>query len=143
MHELQESPTLPENLPEIIPPPTPQIPSPSKSEPTKDEDLISFVDMLFGGKLTSVLVCQTCKHVSQTFEDFSHLSLPLKPEDYVRERKRDAFKNFAKKFKSISEAYEVLKDEQKRAAYFELGSRAWSLRSKARSRRRFPEAKLG
>jgi len=54
--------------------------------------------MLFGGKLASFLVCETCKHISHTYEDFNDLSLSIKPEDFVKERKRNKFKSFAKKF---------------------------------------------
>ena len=54
--------------------------------------------MLFGGKLASFLVCETCKHISHTYEDFNDLSLSIKPEDFVKERKRGKFKLFAKKF---------------------------------------------
>lgn len=53
--------------------------------------------MIFGGRLTSILVCQKCKHVSQTYEDFNDLSLSIKPEDYAKERKRDRLKNLAKR----------------------------------------------
>ncbi|KAH8824727.1 hypothetical protein DL96DRAFT_1614852 [Flagelloscypha sp. PMI_526] len=88
----QPIPKLPKGKP--LPPPT--IP--------ESERLISFSDMIFGGRLTSVLVCQKCKHISQTYEDFYDLSLSVKPEDYARERKRDRFKNFAKKFKLPSAA---------------------------------------
>ncbi|KAI6131434.1 peptidase C19, ubiquitin carboxyl-terminal hydrolase 2 [Pisolithus croceorrhizus] len=63
---------------------------------------ISFVDMLFGGKLASILVCQTCKHVSHTYEDFNDLSLSIKAEDYMRERKRDKIKQLAKKLRNMS-----------------------------------------
>jgi Ubiquitin carboxyl-terminal hydrolase len=66
-----------------------------------EEKLISFADMLFGGKLTSILVCQKCKHISQTYEDFNDLSLSIKAEDYARERTRDRLKNLAKKFKNL------------------------------------------
>ncbi|KAI9460768.1 peptidase C19, ubiquitin carboxyl-terminal hydrolase 2 [Boletus coccyginus] len=65
-----------------------------------DDQPLSFVDMLFGGKLASILVCQACKHVSHTYEDFSDLSLSIKPEDYVRERRRDKLKQFAKRISS-------------------------------------------
>jgi hypothetical protein len=58
----------------------------------------SFIDMLFGGKLASFLVCQTCKHISHTYEDFNDLSLSIKPEDFAKERKGNKFKSFAKKF---------------------------------------------
>ena len=54
--------------------------------------------MLFGGKLTSFLVCETCKHISHTYEDFNDLSLGIKPEDFAKERKTNKFKSFAKKF---------------------------------------------
>jgi len=52
--------------------------------------------MVFCGRLTSILVCQECKHVSQTYEDFHDISLSLKPEvNYLR--RRDRFKKFTKK----------------------------------------------
>ena len=63
-----------------------------------EEKLQSFIDMLFGGKLASFLVCETCKHISHTYEDFNDLSLSIKPEDFAKERKRNRFKSFAKKF---------------------------------------------
>lgn len=53
--------------------------------------------MLFGGQLTSILVCQKCKHVSQTYEDFNDLSLSIKAEDYAKKRKRDRLKKLARK----------------------------------------------
>ncbi|KAJ3783905.1 hypothetical protein GGU10DRAFT_272528 [Lentinula aff. detonsa] len=59
--------------------------------------LTSLSDMLFGGQLTSILVCQKCKNVSQTYEDFNDLSLSIKAEDYAREKKRDKLKKFARK----------------------------------------------
>ena len=63
---------------------------------------MSFADMLFGGKLTSILVCQKCKHISQTYEDFNDISLSIKPEDYFfghanGGKKRDKLKKLAKK----------------------------------------------
>ena len=67
--------------------------------PSDDAKLESFVDMLFGGRLASILVCEKCKKVSVTYEDFNDLSLSIKPEDYVKERKRDRFKMFAKKLR--------------------------------------------
>ncbi|KAF7329614.1 USP domain-containing protein [Mycena kentingensis (nom. inval.)] len=63
-----------------------------------DDAPMSLADMIFGGKLTSVLVCQKCKHVSHTYEDFNDLSLSIKSEDYQSgNRKRDRFRSFAKK----------------------------------------------
>ncbi|TCD65201.1 hypothetical protein EIP91_002987 [Steccherinum ochraceum] len=66
---------------------------------TEDAKLESFVDMLFGGRLASILVCEKCKKISVTYEDFNDLSLSIKPEDYVKERKRDRFKMIAKKLR--------------------------------------------
>ncbi|KLO05723.1 cysteine proteinase [Schizopora paradoxa] len=65
----------------------------------EDQLLTSFVDMAFGGQLASVLVCDKCKKVSMTFEDFEDLSLPIKAEDYERVRRRDRLKTFAKKLR--------------------------------------------
>lgn len=80
-------------------------PGPSKADeheddtPAEDQKLESFVDMIFGGKLASILVCDTCKKISVTYEDFNDLSLSIKPEDYVKERRRDRFKHLARKFR--------------------------------------------
>ncbi|KAI0654929.1 hypothetical protein C8Q70DRAFT_925024 [Cubamyces menziesii] len=63
------------------------------------EKLESFVDMLFGGQLASILVCEKCKKVSVTYEDFNDLSLSIKPEDYVKGRKRDRIKRIARKLR--------------------------------------------
>lgn len=62
---------------------------------------MSFVDMIFGGQLTSILVCQKCKHVSQTYEDFNDISLSLKPEDYRSHRNRERFKKFVGRLTSF------------------------------------------
>ncbi|KAF8886497.1 hypothetical protein BD779DRAFT_1611709 [Infundibulicybe gibba] len=62
----------------------------------EEEKLMSLADMVFGGKLSSILVCQKCKHVSETFEDFNDISLSIKAEDY-RIRKRDRLKKIAKR----------------------------------------------
>ena len=56
--------------------------------------------MLFGGQLASILVCEKCKKVSLTYEDFNDLSLSIKPEDYVKDRKRYRFRQFARKFRT-------------------------------------------
>ena len=55
--------------------------------------------MLFGGQLASILVCEKCKKVSVTYEDFNDLSLSIKPEDYVKGRKRDRIKKIARKLR--------------------------------------------
>ncbi len=68
--------------------------------PEGEEKLESFVDMLFGGQLASILVCERCKKISLTHEDFNDLSLSIKPEDYVnKDRKRDRIRKIARKLR--------------------------------------------
>ncbi|KAG5642609.1 hypothetical protein DXG03_002507 [Asterophora parasitica] len=75
---------------------TPSYP-PSEPPPIPEEDkLLTLADMIFGGRFASILVCQKCKNVSQTYEDFNDISLSIKAEDY-QERKRDRLKNLAKR----------------------------------------------
>ncbi|KIL57592.1 hypothetical protein M378DRAFT_379001 [Amanita muscaria Koide BX008] len=50
---------------------------------TPTDTLLPFPDMLFGGQLASILVCQKCKRISQTYEDFYDISLSINPEDYA------------------------------------------------------------
>ncbi|KAI0747091.1 hypothetical protein C8Q80DRAFT_1179265 [Daedaleopsis nitida] len=100
------SPSLP--CPALPLPETPSLPATSLSpdlnrplpaEPIEEEKLESFVDMLFGGQLASILVCEKCKKVSIRHEDFNDLSLSIKPEDYVKGRKRDRIKKIARKLR--------------------------------------------
>ncbi|OSD02684.1 cysteine proteinase [Trametes coccinea BRFM310] len=80
--------------------PLAQEPQPQQSNAREEEEkLQSFVDMLFGGQLASILVCEKCKKVSVTYEDFNDLSLSIKPEDYVKNRKRDRFRRIARKLR--------------------------------------------
>ena len=83
--------------------------APAPQDRSDLDPLMSFVDMIFGGKLTSILVCQKCKHVSQSYEDFNDISLSIKPEDYffgrgsnVHGRRRDRLKKLAKKLTTFS-----------------------------------------
>ncbi|KAJ6532731.1 hypothetical protein DFH09DRAFT_1326007 [Mycena vulgaris] len=70
--------------------------------PPPEDAPIALTDMIFGGKLASILVCQKCKHVSNTYEDFNDLSLSIKQEDYGRgSRKRDRFKSLAKRLGTV------------------------------------------
>ncbi|KAL1406772.1 hypothetical protein Q8F55_006177 [Vanrija albida] len=64
------------------------------------ERLLPFVHALFGGLLASIVVCETCKSVSHTYEGFLDLSLSLRGDDDVpRLRKRDRFRSITGKFK--------------------------------------------
>ncbi|KLT43666.1 hypothetical protein CC85DRAFT_226517, partial [Cutaneotrichosporon oleaginosum] len=60
-------------------------------------ELIPFVDVLFGGLLASIVVCETCKSVSHTYEGFLDLSLSMRGDDDApaRQRKRDRFRGLA------------------------------------------------
>ncbi|EJD39196.1 peptidase C19, ubiquitin carboxyl-terminal hydrolase 2 [Auricularia subglabra TFB-10046 SS5] len=81
-------------------------PRPKKRRRTSadpDEDAAgpaSFIDIVFGGTLASVLVCADCKHVSVNYEPFNDLSLSLRTEP-GRERKRDKFASFANKIQHM------------------------------------------
>ncbi|KDE04930.1 hypothetical protein MVLG_04686 [Microbotryum lychnidis-dioicae p1A1 Lamole] len=48
-----------------------------------------FISSIFEGKLTSVVVCDECRHVSQTTEDFMDISLSLRDDVGQKIRKRD------------------------------------------------------
>ena len=99
--------------PDSLPTTTPPLPP----ESADDGKLVSFVDMLFGGKLTSILVCEKCKHISQTHEDFNDLSLSIKPDDYGKHRKRGRFKAFAKRVAALpSTALSVNLSEKHRSS---------------------------
>ncbi|KAJ3210217.1 hypothetical protein HDU67_005563 [Dinochytrium kinnereticum] len=58
----------------------------------------TFVDKVFGGKLVSAIVCDTCKNVSYRFEDFLDLSVPIVGE----ERRSSAFSLFSAMKKRLS-----------------------------------------
>ncbi|TBU29366.1 cysteine proteinase [Dichomitus squalens] len=93
-------PGIPSTPPQL-PQQTPDLDRPLPPVPNGGEKLESFVDMLFGGQLASILVCEKCKKVSVTYEDFNDLSLSIKPEDYVNKhhRKRDRIKRIARKLR--------------------------------------------
>ncbi|WRT67214.1 uncharacterized protein IL334_004180 [Kwoniella shivajii] len=65
---------------------------------SNEERLIPFVDVLFGGSLASVVVCEKCKAVSHTYEGFLDISLSLKGDD-PKPRKRDRLKAMARVFR--------------------------------------------
>ncbi|BGP26857.1 ubiquitin carboxyl-terminal hydrolase 16/45 [Rhodotorula toruloides] len=55
----------------------------------KKRKLRPFVGSIFEGKLASFIICDECKNVSLTKEDFMDISLSLKDETTNRMRKRD------------------------------------------------------
>ncbi|KAI1788083.1 cysteine proteinase [Ganoderma leucocontextum] len=93
------SPSVPNTPPQQPDSGRPLPPLPT-TEGEDGEKLEPFVDMLFGGQLASILVCERCKKVSLTYEDFNDLSLSIKPEDYVnKDRKRDRIRKIARKLR--------------------------------------------
>ncbi|KAJ9111636.1 hypothetical protein QFC19_000992 [Naganishia cerealis] len=71
---------------------------PAGSVENDENKLIPFTDALFGGSLVSVVICESCKNVSHTYEGFLDISLSMR-EQAPRARKRDKFKAIASKFK--------------------------------------------
>ncbi|KAF8329557.1 uncharacterized protein EI90DRAFT_2973823 [Cantharellus anzutake] len=81
-------------------PPSRSAPGLGSLDPILDvPKLAPFPSSIFGGQLASVIVCNTCKHISHTYEDFMDLSIPIKTEE---ERKKSRLKLFAQMFSSSS-----------------------------------------
>ncbi|CDR99186.1 hypothetical protein [Sporisorium scitamineum] len=61
-----------------------------------DEELLPFLDLLFCGKFASMVVCEGCKKVSHTYEDFYDISLSLRDDaNNPKSRKRDRLRSMA------------------------------------------------
>lgn len=74
-----------------------RISSLSNGERPPEPTLSPFVDVLFGGLLSSVVVCETCKSVSHTYEGFLDISLSMRgDEDTPKARKRDKLRSWLK-----------------------------------------------
>ncbi|CAD6927614.1 unnamed protein product [Tilletia controversa] len=43
-------------------------------------DFRPLIDVVFGGQLASIIVCESCRNVRHTYEDFYDISLPLRDE---------------------------------------------------------------
>lgn len=101
--EMEEKDVIKKQPASAVPPSVPGMGDPSTSPvvPTEqlmdEEQLLPFVDALFGGELSSVVVCETCKGVSHTYEGFLDISLSMRGhDDPSRQRKRDRFKGLFK-----------------------------------------------
>lgn len=55
--------------------------SSSSSSSPRFADMSSLIDVVWGGRLASMVICEGCRHVSHNYEDFLDISLPLRPED--------------------------------------------------------------
>lgn len=94
------APATPANMPPSSPaPPLSNSMSAAMVDPLEvsPADMLPFVDALFGGLLASVVVCETCKSVSHTYEGFLDISLSMRGDDDfpARQRKRDKFRGIA------------------------------------------------
>ncbi|CAJ0754151.1 9334_t:CDS:10, partial [Entrophospora sp. SA101] len=62
-----------------------------KSEEFEDKSSVqkyeSFIDACFGGKLVSVIVCDTCDNCSYSYEEFLDVSLPIKSPNQTESQK--------------------------------------------------------
>ncbi|EPQ29489.1 uncharacterized protein PFL1_02708 [Pseudozyma flocculosa PF-1] len=76
-----------------------------------EETLLPFLDMLFCGKLASMIVCESCKKVSHTYEDFFDLSLSIRSETDVRVKKRDRIRNMADRWRRATQGKPVEKSK--------------------------------
>ncbi|KAK6902972.1 hypothetical protein I203_108233 [Kwoniella mangroviensis CBS 8507] len=86
------------NEDQIFSPSQTPVESVSEIVQSTEERLIPFADVLFGGSLASVVVCEKCKAVSHTYESFLDISLSLKGDD-PKPRKRDRLRAMARKFR--------------------------------------------
>ncbi|PWN91298.1 cysteine proteinase [Acaromyces ingoldii] len=72
----------------------------------RSKELVPFVDNLFCGKLLSCVVCEGCRHVSHTYEDFYDISLPLRGEPAEvalrSARKRDRIRSMADRWRKAT-----------------------------------------
>lgn len=90
---------VPAALPTTVAPQSPVL-SATPATPVVEDRLVPFVDVLFGGLLASVVVCETCKSVSHTYEGFLDVSLSMRgDDDQPRLRKRDRFRAMASRLK--------------------------------------------
>ncbi|PWZ00866.1 cysteine proteinase [Testicularia cyperi] len=70
------------------------------------ESLLPFLDILFCGKLASMVVCEGCKKVSHTYEDFYDLSLSLRDEAPGNKSrgKRDRLRSMADRWRRATQS---------------------------------------
>lgn len=127
---------------------TQQTPFAQPKEP--DEQLKPLVDNLFCGKLLSFVVCEGCRHVSHTYEDFYDISLSLRPDADAKEGgKRQRIRNMADRWRrnasgkanGISDAAKPLADSLAMLRDGEIGS--YSDTEPAEEPVRRPSSRLG
>ncbi|KAJ1032391.1 hypothetical protein NDA16_000418 [Ustilago loliicola] len=89
--------------------------------PTQEE-LLPFLDLLFCGKLASMVVCEGCKKVSHTYEDFYDISLSLRDDaNNPKSRKRDRLRSMADRWRKATQGRTIM-DRKSAAAATAAGS---------------------
>ncbi|SPC61296.1 uncharacterized protein UHOD_01293 [Ustilago sp. UG-2017b] len=87
-----------------------------------EEELLPFLDLLFCGKLASMVVCEGCKKVSHTYEDFYDISLSLRDDaNNPKSRKRDRLRSMADRWRKATQARTIM-DRKSAAAATAAGS---------------------
>ncbi|TKY85268.1 hypothetical protein EX895_006348 [Sporisorium graminicola] len=74
-----------------------------------EEQLLPFLDLLFCGKLASMVVCEGCKKVSHTYEDFYDISLSLRDDaNNPKSRKRDRLRSMADRWRKATQGRTIM-----------------------------------
>ncbi len=74
-----------------------------------EENLLPFLDLLFCGKLASMVVCEGCKKVSHTYEDFYDISLSLREDvNNPKSRKRDRLRSMADRWRKATQGRTIM-----------------------------------
>ncbi|KAK0553961.1 hypothetical protein OC861_003820 [Tilletia horrida] len=74
-------------------------PTPPTDQKKKELEYRPLIDVVFGGQLASIIVCESCRNIRHTYEDFYDISLPLRDESGSKvsdkSRKRDRIRSMA------------------------------------------------
>ncbi|XP_015494985.1 ubiquitin carboxyl-terminal hydrolase 16 isoform X1 [Parus major] len=107
----------------------------------KKKGIQSFVDRIFGGELTSTIMCEECRTVSLVHESFLDLSLPVLDVQKVKITKRENIKKKKEKESEdeenkINDHYLKQKDELPRTSKHLEKKEKKQARKRAKSQRR-------
>ncbi|KAK0547466.1 hypothetical protein OC844_007147 [Tilletia horrida] len=91
---------LPSRAPGAVLPNGTHKPGPKQAKAiTKKPEYRPLIDVVFGGQLASIIVCESCRNIRHTYEDFYDISLSLRDESGTKvsdkSRKRDRIRSMA------------------------------------------------
>ncbi|SPO25032.1 uncharacterized protein UTRI_01546_B [Ustilago trichophora] len=87
------------------------------SAASAEQELLPFLDLLFCGKLASMVVCEGCKKVSHTYEDFYDISLSLRDDaSNPKSRKRDRLRSMADRWRRATQGRTIMDRKSAAAA---------------------------